>query len=67
MSFYRRGPQMGFVWLAPLVGMVSGALQSQPLNESGLPIERTSPIVPIVAATVGLGIVGGLVYILVRK
>lgn len=66
MSFYRRRPQMGFVWLAPVVELVGGALKSQPINAE-LVQEKPSLLVPILAGTVGLGIVGGLVYFLVRK
>ncbi len=68
MSFYSRRPRpsMGFVWLAPLVSIVGGALQSRPV-EGELPPEQSNPLVPIAIGAVGLGIVGGLVYFLVRK
>ncbi len=68
MSFYRRRPQpsMGFVWLAPVVQLLGGALASQPM-QSEFVQERPNPIVPIAIGAVGLGIVGGLVYFLVRK
>ncbi len=68
MSFYRRRPQpsMGFVWLAPVVQLLSGALQSQPVQNEFIP-EKTNVLVPIAVGVVGLGIVGGLVYFLVRK
>ncbi len=67
MSFYKRRPaQMGLVWLAPVVDFVSGALRSQPI-EGGLPPVQTNPLVPIAIGVVGLGVVGGLIYILVKK
>ncbi len=68
MSFYRRRPppSMGFAWLAPVVQLVGGALSSQPVNNEFVP-ERQNPLVPIAIGAVGLGIVGGLVYFLVRK
>ncbi len=65
MSFYSRSPQIGF-W--PIVAqLVGSALQSQPLENDLPPPPPPSPVLPIVAGVVGLGIVGGLVYILVKK
>jgi len=67
MSFYKRGPaSMGFVWLAPLIQVVGGALKSEPVHSEFVE-EKTNPLVPIAIGAVGLGIVGGLVYFLVKR
>ena len=65
-GFYRRGPaSMGFVWLAPLVQLVGGAMQSH--SAAGTYIEPTQPTSPLVIAAGALGglaVAGGLVYLL---
>jgi hypothetical protein len=68
MSFYNRNSGMGFVWLAPVVELVGGAMKSQPI--SGQFIEPTAPTSPLVIAAGALGgllIVGGLIYLAMPK
>lgn len=64
-AFYRRPqPQMGFVWLAPLVQIVGGALQSHPAGGQYVqPLEPTSNLAIAAGAIGGLAVVGGLLYL----
>ena len=63
MSFYRRQrPQMGFVWLAPVLQLVGGAMQSHPVGAGSIPQEQSNPIVPIALAVGGVALVGGILY-----
>ncbi len=68
MSFYRRRPQpsMGFVWLAPVVQLLGGALQSQPVSGE-LPQSQSNPLVPLAIGAAGLGLVGGLLYFVWKR
>ncbi len=62
-SFYRRQrPAMGFVWLAPVVQLVGGALQSHPVGDKNY-IQGPNPAVVAAAALGGLAVIGGLFYL----
>lgn len=64
MSFYKRQPAMGFAWLAPVVQLVGGALQSQPVQGQYIePTQQTSPLAIAAGAIGGLAVVGGLLYL----
>ena len=65
MSFYsRRPPAMGFVWLAPVVQLVGGALQSHPVGGTYIkPPPAQNSAVTVVATIGGLAVVGGLFYL----
>ncbi len=68
MSFYsrRHRPQMGFVWLAPVVQLIGGALQSHPVDMAPPP-----PAPSLVGGILlGLGavvVLGGLAYAVVKS
>ncbi len=63
MSFYKRSnPSMGFVWLAPVVQLVGGALQTQPLNSNIYAAPRANPFLVAAGVIGGLGLVGGIIY-----
>lgn len=67
MSFYkpRRQPQMGFVWLAPLIQLVGGAVSSQPIGgKSYIETIPVNPLAVAAAAVGGVAVVGGVLYLL---
>ena len=66
MSFYRRQPALGFAWIPAAVQLVGGALKSQPIEGGIMAPEPSSPVVPVLLAVGGLGLVCGLLYLVWR-
>lgn len=67
MSFYRRSPSMGLAWIPAAVQLVGGALQSQPLEGGIIAPKASNPVVPILLVVGGLGLIGGLGYLVWRS
>jgi len=70
MSFYRRQhrPSMGFAWIAPVVQLVGGALQSHPAGGQYIqPVQPTSSLAVAAGAIGGLAVAGGLLYLIWKR
>lgn len=64
---YNRQQRMGMAWLAPVVQFVGGALQSHPVNGSSIQAPQHSPLPGILLAIGGIGVLGTLGYLLVKR
>jgi len=67
MSFYSRHPSMGFFWVAPAVQLLGSALSSQPIDSTIVPPKPTDPALIAAGILGGIAIIGGVLYLAVRK
>lgn len=69
MSFYKRRqpPAMGFAWIAPIVQLVGGALQSHPADPNYVPPDQSNGLAVAAASLGGLALVGGILYFVWKR